>query len=251
MFMPTFSTGADNVPYLPKQDIEEIADAYVWEFSKEIYDNPHPFDIELFLEKRLGLTMDYQYLSHDGRFLVMTVFNTTNKVAIYDPEKKRAEYLHADANTVIIDTRLLDPTQHHRYRYTCAHECGHSIFHAAYYSYCPGQTSIFEIENEEDWLPLVQCRESDMKCSKGGKWDAKRKLEWQANYFASAILMPRMAMAMLMDSVDRDKIRGHARQYLIWLVSKTFDVSNEAAENRLNELHYFDRFDPRVPKMFI
>ena len=63
-------------------------------------------DIEGFIEFYLGMTPDYQYLSHNGVYLGMTVFNDTNKVPVYDPATNRAEYISAKARTVIIDNRL-------------------------------------------------------------------------------------------------------------------------------------------------
>lgn len=103
-------------------------------------------------------------------YLGMTVFNDTNKVPIYDPATNRAEYISAKARTVIIDNRLLDENQRHRFRFTLGHEGGHDIFHSGYFSYNPDQTSLFD---EEFVAPMIQCRvDSGMTDSADTrKWD--------------------------------------------------------------------------------
>lgn len=72
-------------------------------------------------------------VKRNGVYLGMTVFNDTNKVPIYDPATNRAEYISAKARTVIIDNRLLDENQRHRFRFTLGHEGGHDIFHSGYF----------------------------------------------------------------------------------------------------------------------
>lgn len=245
MYTPSFRTNRNNVPFLPKQDIEEIAESYALDFCPKILEKPQPIDIESFLEFYLGLNMDYQYLSNDGRYLGMMVFNDTNRVIIYDPEKNEADYLHADANTVIVDNRLLAGNQRHRYRYTCAHEGGHSIFHAAYYCNAIPESFPLYAPLPEDSSAIVQCSEDDMKSvTKGGKWPPKKTMEWQANYFASALLMPRMAVDAVMEKFTAGIEISNKRYAMTQAVSEVFDVSMDAATNRLKELGWYDRADP-------
>lgn len=45
-------------------------------------------DIDGFAQSYLGLTQDFQYLSHNGIYLGMMIFNDTNKVPVYDPATK-------------------------------------------------------------------------------------------------------------------------------------------------------------------
>ena len=61
----------------------------------------------------LGLNVDYKYLSHNGVYLGMMVFKDTNKIPIFDPETNRAEYIEKCANTIMIDSRLLEANQEH------------------------------------------------------------------------------------------------------------------------------------------
>jgi Zn-dependent peptidase ImmA (M78 family) len=81
---------------------------------------------------------------------------------------------------VLID-RHLDPKNNPsmlgRYRFSIAHEVGHWRLHRFYVATDPNQTALFEAASE----PTVICRASQ----------EHEPVEWQANYFASFLLMPR------------------------------------------------------------
>ena len=68
----------NGVPILSKAEIDAIGERFVQDFQPEVLTNPSPVDIEGFIEFYLGMTPDYQYLSHNGVYLGMTVFNDTN-----------------------------------------------------------------------------------------------------------------------------------------------------------------------------
>lgn len=54
-------------------------------------------------------------------------------------------------------------------------------------------------------------------------------LEWQANQFSSSLLMPKSAVLLLYRSIGDKKL-------LLQEMPKIFNVSNEAARNRLKNL---------------
>ena len=156
MYIPHFRMNSRNVPVLSRDEINDIAEQYINDYSPDLLQHPCAVNIEAFLEGYLGLQLDFQYLSHDCRYLGMTVFNDTDKVIIYSPEFDEADYIHADQGTVIIDPHLLEDHQEHRYRFTLGHEGGHWIFHRAYYGYDPNQLTLFEFSE-----PYSQCREAN------------------------------------------------------------------------------------------
>lgn len=107
--------------------------------------SPQEIDIDLLAQDYLGMEQDFQYLSHCGVYLGMTVFNDTDKVPVYDPSTNRAEYISAKAHTVIIDRTLLENNQEHRYRFTMGHEAGHEFLHKEYFAYDPDQLTIWDL----------------------------------------------------------------------------------------------------------
>lgn len=213
-----------------------MGEEFVRDFQPEVLTNPHPVDIERFVECYLGMTTDYQYLSHNGIYLGMTVFNDTNKVPIYVPAKKEADYISATAQTVIIDNQLLVPGQEHRYRFTLGHEGAHSILHTEYFRYNPNQYTLFDTAP-----PMIQCRVDNTQYGRKSPtvWNDRDRMEYQANRLSSAILMPRCTLATLMEAFKNHG--NHDTQVMAlmgYAVASKFGVSREAAVIRLKELGY-------------
>lgn len=235
MYTPSLRVKENGVPILSKAEIDVIGERFVRDFQPEVLAHPAPVDIEGFIEFYLGMTPDYQFLSHNGVYLGMTVFNDTNKVPVYDPVNHRADYISAKARTVIIDNRLLDESQKHRYRFTLGHEGGHDILHSGFFSYDPNQTSLFD---SEVIAPMIQCRventASDRRDTR--KWNDRDWMEWQANHLSAAILMPKTPI-MEMAKHHGDKLKYPPSMGLfIAQISTVFDVSITAATNRLKDL---------------
>lgn len=231
MYFPHYRKNNRKVPILSKSEINIFAERYVRDFMPQVLEYPQPFNIEGFIETYLDLQLDYQYLSNDGRYLGMTVFNDTNKVIVYFPEHSQADYIHADHGTVIIDTTLLDEKQEHRYRFTLGHESGHWIFHREYFGYDPYQMTLFEMG-----LPYIQCcvTNGNYLHTATSDWDDARWMEWQADKFSAGILMPEKAVRLLL---DKDAHYNNVYR-IISLVSETFNVSEQAAYLRLCDLGY-------------
>jgi len=240
MYNPSFRTKHNSVPILSKQEIEVIGEKFIRDFCPDALITPQAIDVDGFIECYLGMKLDYQYLSNDGRYLGMTVFNDTDKVIIYDPEANQADYFHADARTVIIDNTLVEDhsiaSQRHRYRYTMGHEGGHDIFHSGYYYYDPNQYSLFDAFSDER-TPMVQCRvNSFSRTTETGNrklWTDDDWMEWQANYFSSVLLMPQTAVRMLAAAYQK---KNFSDALIVKGVVDTFDVSMEAATYRCREL---------------
>ena len=241
MYTPSFRVKKNGVPILSRDEIDAIGERYVQDFCPEVLTHPAPVDIESFVENYLGITPDYQYLSHNGVYLGMTVFNDTNKVPVYDPGTGRAEYISAKARTIIIDNRLLEENQQHRYRFTLGHEAGHDIFHSGFFGYNPSQLSLFDMGN----VPMVQCRMDggSVERKKTNCWDDRDWMEWHANRISSAILMPKSSVQLLareFQNERRDTIRHTA---MVYALTDAFDVSSEAATIRLKDMGFIPKDD--------
>lgn len=98
----------NQLPILSRDQIDDIAESYLADFQPEALKEPMEVDVEGFLEIYLGVTPDFQYLSHNMIYLGMAVFHDTNRIPIYDPLLNRAEYFSAKANTAIFDRRLVE-----------------------------------------------------------------------------------------------------------------------------------------------
>ena len=241
MYTPSFKVKSNGVPILSKEEIDGIGEQYVKDFCPEVLSHPVPVDIESFVENYLDITPDYQYLSSNGIYLGMTVFNDTNMVPIFDPGTGRAEYISAKARTIIIDNRLLEENRQHRYRFTLGHEAGHDIFHSGFFGYNPDQLPLFDMGT----APMIQCRTD---CGNSSKkmpkfWDDHDWMEWHANRLSSAVLMPRLAVERLVEGVRSERRDSIRRASMVFAVAETFDVSFEAAMYRLKDLGFIPKND--------
>lgn len=241
MYKPQFRKKKNGVPILRKKEIDAIAEKFVSDFQPSALNNPEPFDIDTFLEIYLGMTPDYQYLSHNGIYLGMTVFNDTDKVPVFNPQTNRAEYISAKANTVIIDRRLIeDDRKEHRLRFTQGHECSHGIFHTQVFQCDPNQMSFLDASN----APIIQCRTDagwNSRRVDTKYWTDKESMEWQANAMSSALLMPRPAVRRLFDTNGRTGNRTSQITDTINNLVCECNVSGEAALYRLADLGYIPK----------
>ena len=96
---------------------------------------------------------------------------------------------------IVIDESLdpeENPSKEGRYRFTLAHEGGgHWRLHRHLFAKDPAQVSLFN----EPATPSVVCRSSQ----------AKEPVEWQADFYASCLLMPRKLVMAAWDEMFPDR----------------------------------------------
>jgi hypothetical protein len=159
------------VPYLSEDEIERDATALLAEYAQKrgLVIAP-PIPIDDIVEKHLKLGVE---------------FDDTHRLfgVPRDPEGD-ADILGAiffDERRIVID-EILDPEENSfkegRYRFTLAHEGGgHWRLHRPLFAKDPAQAALFGAPTP----PAVVCRSSQ----------AKERVEWQADFYASCLLMPK------------------------------------------------------------
>lgn len=243
MYEPRFRCRKNGVPILSNDDIEHDAEMFIRDFNEDLLKHPGEVDIEKFAEYYLGLIPEYNNLTHCGLILGRMVFNDNNKVAVYDSETGRAEYISAKRGTLIIDNTLLE--DEHRLRSTIGHESGHWIYQQSYYHIDQNQLTLFSNAD----ATTTACRKSDIEggeCPQGGRKNLTSDHDWlehQAKYFSAAILMPRAAMKIVCgdERVRKNlsaELPGFEEEVLAGHVSEVFNVSTESARIRIKQLGY-------------
>jgi hypothetical protein len=162
-----------DVPYLSASEIEKEAALLLAEFNigrgRKLV---APVPVEEVLEAHLKLTLDFDDL-HTKLGVPMTGDG---------PEVFGA--LWVNSREVFVD-QSLDPTANPqmegRYRFTVSHEIGHWRLHRDHLA-SAAHPDLFEASAKSG---VVICRSSQ----------AKERVEWQADYFASCLLMPRALLA--------------------------------------------------------
>jgi hypothetical protein len=159
------------VPYLDEETIERDAMSLLAEFAGQrggVIALPIP--IEEIAEKYLKLRLEFDDLHR--------LFGLP-RAAARNPDILGVIFF--DDARIVLDESL-DPEEHPategRYRFTLAHEAGgHWRLHRHLFAKEPKQVALFEMSN----TPSILCRSSQ----------AEERVEWQANYYASCLLMPR------------------------------------------------------------
>lgn len=234
----------NGVPILSRKEIDGIGEALAEDFCPAALKTPQPLDVDGFAERYLHMTQDYQFLSHCGVYLGMTVFNDTNHIVVYDPVAEKAKYISAKANTIIIDNTLLQESKEHRYRFTMGHEApGHAFLHQEYFAVDPNQLSFLTPNDAAQF----QCRVDSAQLLREkpkDTWDDRDWMEWQANAMASAFLMPetmvRKVVADLRQEMGVQYCKGHESRFAhvaAARVSNVFNMSFQAANIRLKNLN--------------
>jgi Zn-dependent peptidase ImmA (M78 family) len=146
------------VPWISKKEIAEKAMALILDFQERAgYRIRPPVPVEEIMERSLGLTLRYMDLSKI--FGKREVLGAT----------------YTESRLVLINERLFEHSSEGRLVFTCAHEAGHWVLHRPYVQPQNGDDS----KNE-----AIVCTTAN----------AKEPIEWQADYFASCLLMPEEEM---------------------------------------------------------
>jgi hypothetical protein len=143
-----------NVPWMPKCDIESVAAAVIDGYA-DLIGRPMrpPIPVEDIIERYLDVRIRYVDFEH-----------TCGQTGILG-----ATYL--DRRLICASEHLADSRCEGRLNFTFAHEAGHWVLHRR----------LVEAPNAS------LSRQSAILCRKK---DAKKPIEWQADYFAACLLMP-------------------------------------------------------------
>jgi hypothetical protein len=105
-----------------------------------------------------------------------------------------------------------------RLRTTLAHELAHVVLH--------------------DFLVWLDVPSPQQRCGKQPSTEATDWMEWQANYFAGALLVPRAQVNLEFGSAAGEWTRSSRGRALVRRAQDVFDVSAPAASVRLQQLAY-------------
>ena len=162
-----------NIPYLPDDEIEKRANELTEEGVKE----------RILMFKRLSSLnidpsidpLDYADLSIDP--FEYAASNGLSYKVEYIEEEFQLGILNIEKNYVILNSKGLN--NYKRYRFTMAHELGHYILHSHLFK----EQGIVSVGESEETLSI--------------SINDSRRIEYQANLFASYLLMPMALVATI------------------------------------------------------
>lgn len=173
------------VPYLYEAQIERDAAALLVEFeqARGIVVKRH-VPIEDIVEKHLRLGLEFDNMH--GRL------NRPRSGLVRDSKILGAMFF--DERRIVIDESLdpdENPSMEGRYRFTLAHEVGHWRLHRHLMTRDSAQVA----SSKEPAKLSIVCRSSQ----------AKEPIEWQADFYASCLLMPRKLVMAAWDELFPDR----------------------------------------------
>lgn len=252
MYKPNLKARKNGVPILNKNDIDSIAEKVLYDYDPIFSQEPQRLDVENLAECYLDLDMDYKDLSYDESILGMIVFNDCY-ITVYDIENNQEKNIQTNGGTIFIDNSLLQKGSRRRERFTIGHEIGHWLLHKSKYSFNPDQLSVFDEPNEQT-NPIIKCRTDKIESDETFRRTLVSEedwLEWQANYLASALLMPKCIFINYVKEEFSSKgimkgyyQYGYDKNLDLWInvlvceLADIFDVSLTAAKIRLKNLKF-------------
>lgn len=182
----------NNTPVIKDVDLDELAEMLIKDYKPAILKAPRKIKYEHFLESYLGANLEYQHIyygENEGPVFGVTAFNK-ERLKVFDKENLCTKNVTLDKNSIVLDYYVTEEGREGLELFTGLHEGGHLWLHPKVYAEPEGQISLFAREIK----PVTCCRRSDIE-SFGRVWSGNRTPEqWrehQADYFASAIAMPK------------------------------------------------------------
>jgi Zn-dependent peptidase ImmA (M78 family) len=173
------------VAYVSDEAIEKDAQALLADYARE-RGTPieAPIPIDDIIEKHLKIGIEFDDTHR--------LFKVPRSGIGLNPDILGAIFF--DQKRIVIDESLdpnENPAMEGRYRYTAAHEVGHWCLHRGLFGKDPAQAALFPGPG----TPAVICRSSQ----------AKERVEWQADFYASCLLMPRKLVMAAWDEMFPDR----------------------------------------------
>ena len=195
-------------------------------FGADAAKEPTRIDVYHLAEFQLGATIDYHRLSTDDSILELSVLRN-GKVDTFGPRGGKHR-VQLSENTIVLDSEALADSPECRERSTVAHECGHLFLHKKHFAHMNSVLAPIQAHRVD---PLDGFELSTKYAS---------SVEWQANQFAAAILMPKPAFRKAFRELVPDGWHSLASQgekeEVILALTELFGVFRESAAIRIDTL---------------
>lgn len=209
------------VPYIPPQEYDKVARAFLEEYYSDALKKPMPVPIEEIARDALGLDLRFDVcLSEELDIYGMTIF-TDGVVEVYDPNEGLYDTQQFKAKTVLIDPEAVKRTNMGCRNNTIAHECVHWYKHRYYYK--------MQKYSLPRYAKYCRCRVDELPEST----DEEGIMESQAIGIAPRILMPECTF---IEAAEHLAISyGKDNRDAIAALADFFNVSKQSVAIRLEE----------------
>lgn len=244
-----YNVGKHGLFILKRENIEDEAENILNQYCPTCLEEPKEIDVEKLIED-MGLNLYYANMSKNSEVLGAFVFNKGVIPTYIDDVLESKIY---DEKTIIIDSKIAEE-EDPRLKFTYGHELGHYVTQYDLFHVNNNQLSLFDIVKERETAVICKREKVDLENTLNERKKLETKedwQEWQANYFSSALLIPkctlRIALKEYLDNYDvmdqtplLNKLDEEKLKSLINNLSKIYNVSVEMMRNRLKTLKYLD-----------
>lgn len=223
----------DKVDILSRTLIDDEAKKFLIKYRPDALKEATKLDLENLIENDLGLNIDYQNLDENHQILGATIFKDGYMNVYNNGEKELKKF---SKNTMVFDIKLSeDYKQEGRFLFTLAHEIGHWILHRKHFFIDEQQQNIFDLledESRDNFIICVKRNESAMLYVR--KKTPEEWIEWQADNFASSLLMPKDIFKTTYEHLKEENMN---KEQILRELSNIFGASKKACEIRINILY--------------
>ena len=223
----------DKVDILSRTLIDDEAKKFLIKYRPDALKEATKLDLENLIENDLGLNIDYQNLDENHQILGATIFKDGYMNVYNNGEKELKKF---SKNTMVFDIKLSeDYKQEGRFLFTLAHEIGHWILHRKHFFIDEQQQNIFDLlenESRDNFIICVKRNESAMLYVR--KKTPEEWIEWQADNFASSLLMPKDIFKTTYEHLKEENMN---KEQILKELSNIFGASKKACEIRINILY--------------
>lgn len=244
--MVSLNCGRDQygVPVISRTRLEQFAEELIEDYRAGLLESPQPTDIEQLVECYLRANLEVRPITMTNAILGVAIFNE-GCVPVYDRMKGTFVPLDVLDHTIMIEEGIYNRLEPGRFNFTLAHEASHLICHDGV-SVSNGMQCRQGAEGS-----IIMCRPEGERYPQYGQKTPVDWMEWQADYFGAALLMPRKTVQMAIEQIlwnagylggvcgmreinRSPKLFAHVAEQL----SKIYRVSKTAAAIRMNNLGY-------------
>ncbi len=240
------------IPSIGKPELEYLAEEQMKAFARFNGKDDLDFKVWKFAAYFLRKKVSFEWLSNDGCILGLSSFVDGTPIPVYDPEEHTVKWKDLEADTILLSKDLENPfVCLSKPRFTLMHECAHHLLHTGYFRHKS------TLDARKAIAFSVQKDKGEAFSASKQPWTDDDRLEWQANYFASALLMPesRVKWALQKYHLYEDYIQRVntpcsellAFRELVRYLAAAFRVSPRMAEIRLQALE-FERLPDLRPR---
>lgn len=188
------------------------------------------------LKKVMGLLPNWHYagrfLSQDGTLLGCAVFSG-GTATVFDGTRTLPEKILLPDRTILVDRGLYAPPCEKMFRFTLAHEIGHALLHGPY---CEDPANMERYREDEQDMLRDRAEKFALRDRRRLRTD-RDFVEWQANAFAAALLLPKTLVYRTAALVREEGESSLAfANELCETLEDVFAVSRTAAFYRMKEL---------------